>query len=80
MAARVRACNSNKKPTVRAKLLKIEHPVMCLATMGYVYVQLRIHVTTFSTGGKFRPVSNLLSYMLLLKPPVLMRSCTCSCL
>jgi len=29
---------------------------MCLATTAYVYAQL--HVTIFSAGGKFQPVSN----------------------
>ena len=33
-----------------------------------------VRATIFSTGGKFRPVSNLWSYMLLLKPAVLVHS------
>ena len=32
-------------------------------------------VTIFSTGGKFRPVSSCAYYTLLLKSPVLIRSC-----
>ena len=39
-------------------MLKIEHPVMFLATMAYIYMQLRIRVTIFSIDGKFRPVLN----------------------
>ena len=31
---------------------------MCLATMPYVYAACRVHVTIFSTGGKFQLVSN----------------------
>ena len=31
---------------------------MCLATMAYVYAACIVRVTTFSTGGKFQPVSN----------------------
>ena len=37
--------------------LKIEHPVMCLATKAYVNMQLRIHVSIFSTGFKFYRVT-----------------------
>ena len=32
--------------------------VACLATKSYVYAQLRIRVTIFSTGSKFQLVSN----------------------
>ena len=30
---------------------------MCLATMAYAYLQLRINVAIFSTDGKFQPIS-----------------------
>ena len=40
------------------ELLKIEHPVTCLATVAYVYSACAVHVTIFSSGGKFWPVSN----------------------
>ena len=40
-------------------LLKIEHLVMCLATMAYAYPACPVCVTIFSTGSKFRPVSEL---------------------
>jgi len=42
--------------------------------MTYFYATCTVRVTIFSTGGKFRPVSILRSYTLLLKSPVLMRS------
>ena len=31
---------------------------MCLATMAYVYAPCAVHVTIFSTGSKFKLVSN----------------------
>ena len=31
---------------------------MCLATMAYAYAACAVRVTIFSTGGKFRLVSN----------------------
>jgi len=40
--------------------------------MAYFYSACTVRVTIFSTGGKFRPVSN---YVLLLKSPVIMDSC-----
>ena len=43
--------------------------------MAYVTQHAAVHVTIFSAGGKFRPVSNLPSYKLLLQLPVLMGSC-----
>ena len=43
-------------------VLKIEHPVMCLATMAYVYAACTACVTIFRTGGKFQLASNLQSY------------------
>ena len=39
-------------------MLKIEHPVTCLAKLPYAYAQLCIRVTIFSTYCNFRPVSN----------------------
>ena len=35
------------------KIIKKEPPFMCLATMAYVYAACTVHVTIFSTGGKF---------------------------
>ena len=31
---------------------------MCIATTAYVYAACTVRVTIFSTGSKFRPVSN----------------------
>ena len=31
-----------------------------LATMAYVYTACAVHVTIFSTTGKFRPISNFM--------------------
>ena len=45
-------------PVVWSELLKIEHLVMCLATMAYVYAPCAVQyvgavcVTIISTGGK----------------------------
>ena len=36
----------------------MEHQVTCLATMAYVNAVCAEHVTLFSTGSKFRLVSN----------------------
>ena len=33
---------------------------MCLATTAYVYPVCAVRVTIFSTGAKFRPVSNFM--------------------
>ena len=46
--------------------------------MAYFYAVCAVHVTIFSTGGKFCLVSNLHSYTLLLKLLILMRSCDTS--
>ena len=51
-------------------MLKIEHPVTCLATVAYIYIYTAAQ-RNVSTGGKFKPVSNLMEYSLLLKPPFL---------
>ena len=48
--------------------LKIEHLVTCLKTMACVYAAFVVCVTIFSTGYKFRPVSN---FNTLTQPPVL---------
>ena len=45
--------------------MKIELPVTCLATMAYVYVACTVHVTIFSTGSKFRPVSKVLQVIVI---------------
>ena len=37
-------------------VLKIEHPVTCLATVADVYTTCAVLATIFSTGAKFRPV------------------------
>ena len=37
---------------------KIENLVTCLAIMVYVNTACTVHATIFSTGGKFRPISN----------------------
>ena len=44
--------------------------------MTYVYTACTVCVTIFSSGGKFRPVSNFTELQLLLQPPVF----TCSCI
>ena len=44
---------------IELHVLKLEHPVTCLATMGYVYAACTIHVTIFSTGGNSRSYSSL---------------------
>ena len=65
--------HKNGRLDQKRKLLnhtKIEHP----ATMAYVYTQLCNTCCCFSTGAKFQVVSNLLSYRVLLKPPVIMCS------
>ena len=46
--------------------------------MAYIYAACAVHVTIYSTGGKFCLVLNLRSYMLLLKLLVLMHSCDTS--
>ena len=52
---------------------KIEHPVTCLATMAYVYVQLcAVLFLVLAVNSEWFQI--LQSYMLLLKPPVLMHS------
>ena len=56
-------------------VLKIEHLVMCLATMGYVYTACPVHVTIFNTGENFKRFQVLWSYTLLLRSPVLMCPC-----
>ena len=56
-------CNSNRSPYSCQNyqiVLKIEHPVTYLATMPYVYAACPVHITIFSTGGKFQPVSNFM--------------------
>ena len=52
-----------------------KHLVTCLATMAFVYTACTVCVTIFSTGSKFRPVSNFTELQLLLQLPVLTRSC-----
>ena len=47
-----------KKEERRKLLLKIEHLVTCLVTMAYIYAAYAVHVTIFSTDGKFWLVSN----------------------
>ena len=44
---------------IELHVLKIEHPVTCLATMAYVYVACTIRVTIFSTGGNSHSYSSL---------------------
>ena len=63
-AACVRACNFNISLQSSQKYLKIELFITYLATRAYVYRSCAVHVTIFSTGGKFRLVSNLRSYTL----------------
>ena len=41
---------------------------------GLFLCTMHMHVTIFSTGGKFQPISNFTSYTLSLKPPVFMCS------
>ena len=41
-------------------MLKIEHPVTCLATMAYVYAACTVRVSLLSNGGKFSLVSNFI--------------------
>ena len=57
---RVRACNSNKGPQSGRNftpVLKMElWSRVCIATITF-YAVCVVHVTIFSTGGKFRPVS-----------------------
>ena len=43
--------------------------------MAFVYTACTVCVTIFSTGSKFRPVSNFTELQLLLQLPVLTRSC-----
>ena len=50
----------------------IEHLVMCCSNNGFCYVACTVHVTIFSTGGKFCPVSNFVQLHAL---PL----ATCSC-
>ena len=56
---RVRACNSNKSPQsgqIFTPVLKIElWSHVCIARLTF-YAVCVVHVTIFSTGGKFRPV------------------------
>ena len=52
-----RVCNSNRGPNYWTAL-KMQHLVMCLATMAYVYTACAVRVTVFSTDGKFRLISN----------------------
>ena len=50
-----------QKPVVRSKLLNHttkKHSVTSLATMADVYAACAVCVTNFSTGSKYRPVSN----------------------
>ena len=53
--------------------VKIEHLVMCLATMAYVYPACAI----FSTGSNSDRFQILQSCTLLLQLPILMPSCCC---
>ena len=70
-------CVTQQKLVLRSKLLnraKIEHMITCLATLAYVYAAAcAIHVTIFSTGGKFRLAANFTElHTLTLAIPVLM--------
>ena len=50
-----------QKPVVRSKLLNHttkKHSVTCCSNNGWVYTACAVCVTNFSTGSKYRPVSN----------------------
>ena len=51
---------------------------MCLATTAYVYAACTVHVTIFSTGGKFRLVPNFMelhALILATRSYVLLHAC-----